>query len=366
MIPFFGFSQFNLEIRAVNLEDNSSIEYVHYQLDGKSFYGTSYGMAQFYSWDVSTLENNLKITHPNFRFEERPLYQHEYEVRGKYLYLTVYGHPWKKEHIDIKVPIAKSKKVKNDTIRIEHSNYDINASLAFLPLNKVSEKPAMHRIPFKWAYDNLGDGNFVLTNQNQQVEIPFQKENWTQVACLNPVETEFHVRELHLIRKYFEERQNNLESRREMERTHEKEKDKLQHEIDELNREIDRLNGKPLAYREDYPEPELVEEPEEELIFSFKNTAAAPLNGYEVFKAEINKLLSKLQVKYSGNVTVEMSIEKDGRVRVKSRHAGSDDKQEVLTLLNDHLVNQRWEPAEHQGRKFASKVILSLEITPAR
>lgn len=367
LLPFFGLAQFNVKITAINLEDNSRIPYVHYQVGHITFSSDFVGRSHYGLLDVKYLDHTLQITHGNFKFEERPLFQHEYEVVNNTLILTVYGRPWKKKQISLDLALAKSKKVKNDTVRIPHGLYDVNALLSFEPSEEINTKNVTRLIPYKRVYDNLCDGNYVLTSDAGQEKIPFQKENWMQTVCLNqPKERQYSERELNLLKKYFLEIDAAKQLSYTREREYEREKDHLQQEIDELNREIDRLKGVPVAYPpNDYPEP-VIEEPEAEIFMPIEDTEATPINGYDGFISDVKHQLVNANVRYSGNVTLEIYIEKDGRILVTPIHTGSADKQEIIERLNDYLVGQRWNPAKFGGRAISYTVILSLNIIPSK
>ncbi|MFK7784235.1 MAG: hypothetical protein AB8B56_03915 [Crocinitomicaceae bacterium] len=365
LIPFFGFSQFNMDITAINLEDDSQIPNVHFTIGALGFSGDSDGRAKCGTLDTKYLEQTLQITHGNFKFEERALYQHEYEVVGNTLMLIVYGRPWKQKQINIDLALAKSKKVRNDTVHIDYGYHEMNALISFEPSSEINHKNATKLPPFKRAFDDLVDGNYVLTFDYSEVRIPFQKEDWTQMVCFyQPKETHFAERELNLLRTYFNELEASERLRRKKEREHLTELYDLQQEIDELSREIDRLKGIPVAYRPDYPEPIEMEELDEVLIYSFENSEAEPPNGYDGFTSDIQQLLADVRVKYSGNITFEIMVQKDGKLKVSSLHSGSADKLIVLERIDDYLKYQRWSPANFQGLRIDFAVVVSLNVVP--
>lgn len=365
LIPFFGFAQFHLEVTAINLENNEKISTVEFSIGSSSAVSNSTKSATFNWVSVHYLDEVLKISRIGFKFEELPLYQHEYWILGNTMFVSVYGRPWKQETITIDLPIAKSKKVKNDSVSIGCVFPDGNALISFAPALSIEKKRkrALAKLPpFTLPYDELTDGEFVVTYDDFERKFPFRKENWPQVACLNIPEKELSTeKELHLLKLYFQEIESAKRQRQRMIWDHESEIDSLQQEIDELEREIDRLNGVPVAYRPAYPVP--MEEPEVQELFLFVNSPATPPVDYETFEAEFKQQFADYSTQYGGNITIEFTVYKDGRIRAKAVHAGSEDKAILVDEIRRYLQSQRWHPAQVQGRNYTSEMILSINIS---
>jgi hypothetical protein len=162
---------------------------------------------------------------------------------------------------------------------------------------------------------------------------------------------------------YFQLLEESKLQRNRLERKHEQQVDSLQREIDDLGREIDRLKGIPVSYRGYYPEP-VEEYPVEEVIY-FVESDAIPVEELERFKSNIVSTLSNMTTKSSGNITIELTILKDGKVHSKVLHAAQD-KSDVVMRLSNHLDQQSRKPATSSGRVMQTSTIVSINIGPSK
>jgi hypothetical protein len=171
LFPFSGNAQFNLEIVAIDLENYSEISDVYFTL-GDVPSVTYYGDARFSNVDVAL----FFAKHTGYKFEALPLTANNYKVVGNKLEIKVYGRPWIQKQLNVNVPIAKSKKVKNDTVNIQRSWGGPNAIISFEPTNQKSKNNRTKTGPFKRAYADLENGDFILRSDSDVSRVPFKNK----------------------------------------------------------------------------------------------------------------------------------------------------------------------------------------------
>ncbi|MDG1331747.1 MAG: hypothetical protein P8P74_05425 [Crocinitomicaceae bacterium] len=94
LLPFFANAQFKVEVVAINLDDQSTIQRVQSRLGGsgdKSHYG--FNATQINTFDNKHLSDTLFVKHVNFKFEDQPLLDHDYTISGKKITVFVHGRP---------------------------------------------------------------------------------------------------------------------------------------------------------------------------------------------------------------------------------------------------------------------------------
>jgi hypothetical protein len=74
-----------------------------------------------------------------------------------------------------------------------------------------------------------------------------------------------------------------------------------------------------------------------------------PPGGLQQFKFGIYTKIAALSTQFSGNITIEISVEKNGRVSSNILHSGKD-KLEIAKQIQEYCNNTRWEPARRSGR----------------
>ncbi|MDG1331746.1 MAG: hypothetical protein P8P74_05420 [Crocinitomicaceae bacterium] len=245
-------------------------------------------------------------------------------------------------------------------MRIDWSNTTPNSTITFEPAVVAKKDKLKNNNPFVLAFDDLRDGEFVITTNQGAKKVPFRKENWTQLACLNlPKPVSSSEGEVRALSSYFRLVEESLEERKQLERKHELHVDSLKRKIDDLEREIDRLNGIPESFEPIHPELE-IEHPVEEVIF-FVEEDASPMGGNEAFVNNLKSMLGDMTTKFSGNITIEIIVQKNGRIRTEVLQA-AEDKSDVVARLRHKLDKQTWIPATSRGRSFETSTVLSINI----
>ncbi|MFT5780505.1 MAG: hypothetical protein ACI837_003467 [Crocinitomicaceae bacterium] len=337
------------------------------------------GHIHYYRYRYFTLENledTLYLEHANYRFEALPLSHYHYIIGSNSEYIiTVYGYPEAKQIITLEAPFAKSSKQKNDSIDFEVFYPEKNALIemnsrngekSILKLKASSSydyqvkngSTPKYKYTARLKYDDVQHGYITLPD-NDEFDTIIIRNWWEPLYLLKNGAKEMKTRELDLLKKYFSQIENAQIERREIRIQHEYELVDLKSKIDSLQVEIDRLNGisidEPLEYLE-YP----VEQIEAEII-DFPSISANFPGGIHALKHDLLKRLSIRSVRYSGNITLELMIEKDGSVKLKFLHISP-----AMDEVKDALVGfstVRWLPAEHSGRRIREKVILLINLS---
>lgn len=356
-----SFSQFDLRIELIDASFGDKIRGSYIRLgDRPRYYG-------FKNLDVRHLDDTLVIQHSDYKFEALPLTAHGYELIESTITVKVYGHPYINRKIEVHAPIARSSKIKTDSVTLQVAYRNSYYGIQYIApnqdvicnFNKPSEENNYYHQ--RVAYADLQEGEILMNSLGEPSTVKFNPEEWYQIICfMENTDAASSQSEILLLKKYFLNIQYSELRHEETVQSYETKIHELREEIDSLEVKIQELLGNPI--------PEIIEIPYEmeEIpiaeIIDFPDVEAEPAGGMENFTNILTSIVSKFKTKYSGNITLELWVGKDGRISYNVLHA-SPDTEEIISDLRYHTKSFKWTPAEKAGRKVRTRVLVSIDIT---
>ncbi|WP_338767684.1 hypothetical protein WAF17_06310 [Bernardetia sp. ABR2-2B] len=326
------------------------------ELQGKASVKIGNGYNYSDSNDFQNLDDTLFISHPDYVFDTLPMNYHDFTFQNDAILLKIYSKPFYKRYYEQDFNIARRKKTKNDsiTLKVFYVGYGDSPKITlYLDNDKryIFEKSKHHSengfYYHTLPYDELTDGKFKVESEGEIRIFPFKANQWYQTNYITPVLVQQpSEREKRLIQSYFDYVKNSQKKALDIKNSSVKEKDSLISVIHELRGEIP-------------PPLPPIEEEIEEQVFTVVGHDAYPMGGFKSFFKGMQSNLSK-HAKYAGNITVELTILRNGDVQVKPLHRMSDSDELYFTLLL-LLRERKW----IQGHRisYTQKVILSINFT---
>lgn len=308
-----------------------------------------------YVYTFKNLDDTIYISHPDYKFDTIPMSHYDFDFVDDAVILKVYAKPNYNFYHSYDFNIAKSKKMKNDTLVLNAfcSGYGENPEFLFYP------KGSKHGYPFEkskndknfyqqtFLYDELTDGEFRVKHQAGVDIFHFKANEWYQTIYLVPNKAQKpSQREERFIKSYFDYVRKSQLKISSIEKRFSNEKDSLISVIDSLRGYVN-------------PPPPKVPRPETLYIINQEN--AEPVSGFTSFFKKMELDLPS-SIKYSGNITLEVEVMRDGRVRTTILHAMQDSR-DILDIIKRTLRKSGiWKVATRR-RKYNQKIILSLNFT---
>lgn len=359
----FCFGQFDLKIQIKDPATDQPIPHCLVSLKDYVNGSTDFeGNLILKNLPVEKLEDTLRVEHLNYSFYHKPIIEHDYQFNGKQLIIEVPALYQAQVKYEIELPIAQSKKVKNDSIELVFYAEDDQGMSIPVHLKKNqknllarSSKEFHNQYIIKVPYDEITDGFIASTVSETSIasHYLFEANDWT---CLNYLMYfPYYIRddrEIKILQAYYRDLN-------ELKEIHKGQISELIEQIDSLNQVIFELKNPETPYITEEP---VRPYPEEIIVFPLIH--ARPPGGAQFFEQIKNRYLAGLEVKYAGNITLKLTIKKDGSVKVKTLHKAIG-TEEVESLLRQKLSEFKWYPAELVGRKYEQEIILTIEIIPA-
>lgn len=310
----------------------------------------------YHSTDFKNLDDTLFITHLDYVFDTLPMSYHDFTFRNDDILLKIYAKPFCKRYYEQYFNIARRKKTRNDSITLkvfyvecgDSSKITLYSNNGKQYIFEKSEHHSENRFYYHTLpYDELADGRFEVEYKGEIRLFPFKANQWYQINYLTPeLGQQPSEREKKLIQSYFDYAKNNQRKALDVKNNFIKERDSLISVIHELRDEIPP------------PLPPLEEEAEEQ-IFTIVSHDAYPEGGFSAFFQYLSYNLIK-HTKYAGNITLELTILRNGDVKVQPLHRMLD-SDELYFTLQSLLRERKW--VQRHRRSYTQKVILSLNFT---
>lgn len=360
LFPVICFSQVNqVEIELYDITDSIDLEYEKSSTIikiGNRYKRTLPFLGSFDVDKLKNLDDTLYVNHFNYSFDTLPIKYHDFVLTDKKLSVKVYAKPSYNYYYEKDLEVSYSRVTKNDSVVVKafYPNHQ-NIFSIFLELNNGKEyifRKGKENLYYSTLhYDDLSNGFF----QIDEKQFLFQAKKWFQthylISTLSQRPTQ---RENRLIQSYFDYAKKSEDKYKKLEQ-------EARWERDSLISVIHRLQGKA-----PFPVPEI--EPIETEFFDFVNQDAFPKIGFATFFENLQHYLIfenrrngiSRYINYAGNITFELTILKDGKVRVHPLHQMKDDK--LYKILLKYLRENQWIPAKRSGRVCNQTVVLSLNL----
>ncbi len=362
---------FNLHITVRDVETEYTIKNVmvdfettHMKLTDRNGQVSYEGLPEHY------LDDAIKLYHPDYSFDVTTITSANYEVINRDIILEIYGHKHIENSFTMDAHIAKSGKIKNDSIFLAMFSGENLETLQLTTKEQVSmtfDKKA-HKSYFNgfFHYDDIKDA--VLISQkngsNQTNEQQLSQFDWTQNSIYigpNLAKTS-EEQDINLLKTHFEALKKHDTKLSEMRRQHSKKIWALRDSIDGLHATIHYLKtGKQPI--EDIPVPEPVPDPyeiEEPIFIVYETKSAEPEIGMGTALAELEKLLSEQTVKYCGDILLRLTVNRQGKLDIYPVHVPKH-CYSLIPIINDYLQSLSWKP-NYMAGDLGQKIGLTIKI----
>ncbi|MCG8573871.1 MAG: hypothetical protein MI810_03210 [Flavobacteriales bacterium] len=349
-------AQFSLGINVVESFSGDPIDNVQVEFAGRAAVSNEAGKMYVHQLSAFNMDDTLFFGHPDYEFENRPFAAYDYLLLSSHeLVIFVEAQEKHQNRIELTLPIAHKEKVQNDTVKLKVLCPNAGAEVQYFGKNgnlihdfgKVNFQPKP--LYAKIAYDLVEDGYFTARGNGYETTVSFKKKDCFDAVYLVEEVEGIDNRELELLKRYFRET-------KELEEEHWKEQRNLIWVIDSLKAEIAMLKGEPV---EILPEEEpLFYEPYPYLL---AQNPAQPKKGLDYFKERVMAQTEFMNIRTVGNVTLELTVSKDGRVYPSVIHAGKD-KGDLVRKVFSVAKDMEWEPGVFAGKRIKDRVIISIEV----
>lgn len=359
------FSQVNnIEVKLYDITDSLDMEYEQnaaiVKIGNKYRHALPF-LGSFDAGNLTDLEDTLYLNHFDYKFDTLPMKYYDFTFVDKTVLLKVYAKPSYNYHYSKDVAVSYSEVTQNDSVTLKaFSPNNISNAEVILTLNNgekhIFKKGKGNMYFATLFYDDLENGWFQINTKNGNERFSFDKEKWYQTYYLTSLASQKPLkREERLIHSYFEHVKKSEEEYKRLER-------KTRQEKDSLLSVIRKLQGKD-------PAPVLELEPIEEDFFVFISQNASPkerfssffnhLQGYLIFENRRNGIAQ--YAKYAGNITLELTVFKDGNVSIKPLHQMKN-SDKIYSMLLKYIKKEEWTPATRNGRVCNQTIVLSLNL----
>jgi hypothetical protein len=166
---------------------------------------------------------------------------------------------------------------------------------------------------------------------------------------------------LQLLKTYFQSLEKAKLEKNKVEQEYQQKLDRLQSENEKLRLELTPVKDLQISNATDGDSDLVVPPPTFSSERQFIYREAAPSQGFDEYKSSLEAEIARMNTKYSGNITVKISVDKNGRVQSHLLHAG-EDKSEIVKKIHYYLRNQPWKPQVWRSIEIDTELILSINI----
>ena len=326
-----------------------------------------------YYFEANQLTEKVIFEQPNFRFDTSSLVAYPYTLHPDQLAVEVYAYPGTDEFYELKVPIAKSSKVKGNAVELtvyatealpEIELYNsVGKLITTLQKTKMEFKTSkscykINELPFS----KLEDGYFMLGT----TRYPFSKKEWAQPICLQTRKSaETIAAETILLMAYFSRIATLREEQRKIMEINQKEIKKLRLMVETLKDSIDFLKNGPRKEDDNYgiyevpPPQEAVEEDYWDWVYE----TAHPLPDKANFLEELKAIILKNGVlPHAGNITLKIRVSQAKPLLTLTVLHCPKSYEELLELIKQKIESTPWR--FRWGLIERQDIILSIDMLP--